>query len=337
MSMQGQRILFIGPRTFGYENEIQAEIRRSGGKVVWYDDRPASISLVKALIRTYPALLAPLSDAYFDGILNREEGNQYDVVFIIKGEALSLQRLQRFRNSQKDARFIYYTWDSLKNFKNSHEKLLLFDKAYSFDRFNCLLEPRVKHLPLFYTRAYEWRVSTMNERDLRRDIDLLFLGSLHSDRYSVVHNIWRSAKASAPDENLRTHFYYQSRWVFLLRKIFDKEFAKIPWRDVEWLPLDTKRALSLNARSKVLIDVHHPLQTGLTMRTIEALGMQRKIITTNQDVENYDFYRPENILTVERSCPTISKEFLMEPYKTLDEEIYRRYSLREWLKEIFSK
>lgn len=82
--------------------------------------------------------------------------------------------------------------------------------------------------------------------------------------------------------------------------------------------------------------MHHPLQTGLTMRTIESIGAQKKLITTNRDIVNYDFYRPENILIVDRERPAVDAEFLAEPYIGLDETIYHRYSLREWPREIFS-
>lgn len=336
MNLQGQNVLFIGPRTFGYENEIKRGLESAGCKVDWYDERPASTPLVKALIRMRPALLSPLSNAYFGGILKDIQGKQYDCVFVIKGEAISVEMLKMLRKSQPNARFLYYTWDSLNNFKNGHDKLEYFDKVYSFDRFDCMADKRVMHLPLFYGVGYEELSQSRRDQKALQDIDLLFLGTVHSDRYAMVQEMWRVCKQTMPNTNLYAYFYYQSRWVFSLRKLLDKRFRPIPWRGVQWKPLNTEKALSLIARSKILIDIHHPRQTGLTMRTIESLGAQKKIITTNPDVRNYDFFKPENILIVDRDKLTISESFLKEPYQPVDNEIYCRYSLRAWLGEIFS-
>lgn len=326
-------ILFISPKTFGYEKEIRLELERFGCLVDWYDDRPGSTPIIKALIRFRPEMIASISDAYFDRIINETQSHKYDVVFVIKGEALSAERLRLLRKSQPNARFLYYTWDSLKNFRNSREKIAYFDKAYSFDRFDCMENEKVKHLSLFYMRAYE-ALATSDQQD-GHDIDLLFLGSIHSDRYAVVQNIWGASKRAVADLKLYTYFFYQSKWVFVLRKLGDRHFRVIPWSDVQWQSLDAQHTLSLISCSKVLIDVHHPGQTGLTMRTIESLGAQKKMITTNPEVMTYDFYNAENMLVVDRLAPVIPKLFLDTPYKKLPSDVYARYSLRSWLAEIF--
>jgi hypothetical protein len=72
------------------------------------------------------------------------------------------------------------------------------------------------------------------------------------------------------------------------------------------------------------------------MRTIETLGAKKKLITTNADVINYDFFRPENVLVVDRYNPVISKEFIDEPWKEIPEDIYKKYSISSWLNTIFS-
>ncbi len=335
MIAKGMRVLFIAPKFFGYEQAIKHELELIGCDVDWYDDRPASSSFMKALIRFRPELVSTLSDAYFDRIIANARDYQYDVVFVIKGEAFSAQRIEQLRQSQPLARFLYYSWDSLANFKNSKEKFACFDKVYSFDRRDCQ-DNQVRHLPLFYVRAYE--DLAVHQPVIQQDevIDLLFLGSIHSDRYAVVQRIWQSAKRVMPQVKLFAYFFYQSRWVFLLRKIFDAQFRLVPWNDVEWNSLDTSQTLSLVARCKIMIDIHHPRQSGLTMRTIESLGAQKKIITTNPDVVNYDFYCPKNVLVVDRLMPVIPAEFIQSPYVMPDQSVYAKYSLRCWLNEIFS-
>jgi len=334
MIQTGQRVLFIAPRFFGYEKEIQYELETAGYQVTWRDDRPSSSALMKAMIRFRPELVTRMINDYFDGIVEQAKATAYDVVFIIKGEALSVEKLLLLKESLPDARFLYYTWDSLKNFKNSQEKLHYFDKVYSFDRFDAIDNKKIRHLPLFYSRVYEV-LGQSQQTSGKRDIDLLFLGSIHSDRYLVVRKIWAAAKGLKPDVRLYGHFFYQSKWVFVLRKLFDRQFRLIPWRDVKWDSLSCEGTLALIARSDILVDVHHPGQTGLTMRTIECLGAKRKLITTNPDVKIYDFYDSGNILVIDRAAPVIPDSFMNTAFRPVEENIYGKYSLRKWLAEIF--
>lgn len=326
--------MFISPKTFDYEKEIKAELEHAGCTVDWHDDRPASTPIVKALIRFRPELIAAMCDAYFDRIIDQGRGVRYDVVFVIKGEAISAERLKLLRDSQPQARFLYYSWDSLRNFKNGAVKLAFFNKAYSFDRLDSEIHQQVRHLPLFYTKTYE----NMAGRGAAaaNDIGMLFLGTIHSDRYAVVQRILQAATTSGASRPAYAHFYYQSKWVLALRKLVDAHFRAIPWKDVRWHALGKAQIQALFARSDIVLDVHHPGQTGLTMRTIECLGAQKKIITTNADVLRHDFYRADNILVVDRLAVQVPASFLTTPYQPLPDEVYQRYSLRNWLREIFS-
>ena len=40
----------------------------------------------------------------------------------------------------------------------------------------------------------------------------------------------------------------------------------------------------------IILDIAHPHQKGLSFRPYEAMGLRKKLITTNKDITNYDFY-----------------------------------------------
>jgi len=61
---------------------------------------------------------------------------------------------------------------------------------------------------------------------------------------------------------------------------------------------------------KTIIDIERPLQKGLTMRTIEMLGTNKKIITTN------------NIFIIDRNNPIIDEIFLKKEYQEIDKNIH---------------
>ena len=99
--------------------------------------------------------------------------------------------------------------------------------------------------------------------------------------------------------------------------------------------MDYDSVLEVMTASKAIIDLPHPNQTGLTIRSIEALGLKKKLITTNVDIKKYDFYHPSNILIINPNNPAISKEFLSLEYISLDSNIYDKYTVSAWLRSFF--
>jgi len=83
--------------------------------------------------------------------------------------------------------------------------------------------------------------------------------------------------------------------------------------------------------SKYILDAPQKGQTGLTIRTIECLGAKKKLITTNKDIINYDFYNENNILVFDGEINKDSPFFVNE-YEDIDAYIYEKYSLKNWLK-----
>jgi hypothetical protein len=67
------------------------------------------------------------------------------------------------------------------------------------------------------------------------------------------------------------------------------------------------------------------------MRSIEALGAQRKLITTNEDVSSYDLYNGAGVRIVDRNEPTIDAAFLESNERPFDDVVRMRYSVRNWV------
>ena len=72
------------------------------------------------------------------------------------------------------------------------------------------------------------------------------------------------------------------------------------------------------------------------MRTLETVGAQKKLVTTNARVQEEDFYDRSNIHVIERKSARVDADFLSQPYEPLPEELRARYSLAGWMDEILS-
>ena len=95
-----------------------------------------------------------------------------------------------------------------------------------------------------------------------------------------------------------------------------------------------KNVYEIYDQAKCVIDIESAKQCGLTMRTIEMIGLRKKLITTNKDIVNYDFYHEDNILVVDRNNFVLDEAFIDRPYYHLDEQIYEKYSLSHGIMEV---
>ena len=82
--------------------------------------------------------------------------------------------------------------------------------------------------------------------------------------------------------------------------------------------------------SKCLIEIVQEGQSGITLRALEALVYQKKLITTCKDIVNYDFYHPKNILIWNNEF-TYLKPFIQSEYYPIDKNIIKKYSFKNWI------
>ena len=79
----------------------------------------------------------------------------------------------------------------------------------------------------------------------------------------------------------------------------NNELRKAKYNEFHYVPLKGKDMNDVYETSRCVLDSAQDGQLGLTIRVLEALGAKKKLITTNEDVINYDFYKPENIYVYE--------------------------------------
>ncbi|TFE00030.1 hypothetical protein [Jeotgalibacillus sp. R-1-5s-1] len=326
---KGKKILMISASFFGYEKEICKKLESFGCIVDYFDERPKNDFITKSLIRLNRKLLAHKSNAYYREIIRQTKERQYDFIFVIKGEAISKKNLEELRRLHQNARMILYLWDALSYSPNSNIIRHMFDDVYTFDKNDAAVYEKMQFRPLFFIDEY--RVSAQSKAI--QDIDVLFIGTVHTDRFKVLKRI----EKQLVKKNLNYYFYhyYPSKKLFYLKCLVDRSMRKYGKAELQYEKLSKEEITHLFNRSKVIIDIERPKQNGLTMRTIEVFGAQKKLITTNESIKEYDLYHPSNITLIDRHNPIIDRTFIYQGYVTPPEQIYEKYSLDEWLHEIF--
>jgi len=326
--LNGKKILLFVPNGKGiYGSAISQELLRRGASVDIYDERPSTSTLSKVLLRIAKPQVSRLFFKYIDGIVFLNKGKEYDYILVVRGEGFDEKSMQLLKKNFPSARFILYLWDSLKN-TNTKNIFEFFDKVLSFDKQDSQNNPGLIHRPLFFCPPYRVISKIVPNR-----YDVMFLGKVHSDRYSFIKQLEK--KIIEQGRSTFFYFYFSSKFLFYQKRLTDASFRKTSIKDFEFKMLSANEVAEYMANTKCSLDIQHPLQTGLTMRTIEVLGAKRKLITTNEIIKSYDFYNENNICIVDRKNPVIDPAFIDSPYQEIDNDLYEYYSLEGWVDSIF--
>lgn len=327
IQLVGRRVLFAAPRFFGYDDDIVDELERRGATVVRIYDRPFATPLMTAATKVAPALIARTALPHYRAVLETEES--FDLILVINGQTLSSVFLEDIRRHSPRAPRLLYIWDSLDNRGSIIPNLSRYDRVLGFDRVDTQ-RYGFGYRPLFFVPAFG---DTDDAAGMELGYEISFIGTAHSDRAAIVHTLDATL---GPDVRRFWYLFLQAPWVRRYYALKNRAFARVPASRFHYLPIAKAEVGRVFRRSQAILDIEHPLQRGLTMRTFETIGAGKKLVTTNANVVNEEFYHPDRVLVIDRSRPQIDQAFLTTPAPALDHSLRARYSLAGWLDEMLA-
>lgn len=281
VDIQGKRILLVGIGFYDYEKILVDFLEKRGAKVYyfssfinnWRQRLLRRIGLVNKAIR--------MSSWYISTKI-KEAPAGIDQILIIKGEDFSQEHIDALNSKYPGVKKTLYLWDSLERLSNKDLLLENFATILTFDRLDAE-KYGLKFRPLF---ARDMELS--ENRVVKYDIS--FVGYMHSTRYDVLKRL----KDSFDRENIKYRFILTTGW-------FEKFFlinVSHRVRKEDSMILMTSRLpyseyMNILQSSNVVLDIAHPKQSGLTMRTIETLAQGKKLLTTNSDIKSYAFNKKQ--------------------------------------------
>lgn len=324
-TLKNKKILFLGIGFYDYEDAIIKKIESEGGFVKYYI--AIKHNIFYRILWHIPFLEKESLYAFYltklTSFVNNDK-NKYDYIFIIKGEYLNKSHLELLKKKNKTAVFILYQWDSIVRFPSVKNILPFFDRIFSFDN-DDVKEYKFIYRPLFYCPAVK------ANGNIHKKYEIVFLGIAHSDRVPVLIKIWRCLL----NEHYKVYFKILIGIVDFLRLLLTKniKMSDIPLFTLK--KIKYKKYCKILASGKSLLDIHHPLQSGITMRSIEALAAGCFLFTTNENIKKYINIYPQSYMIINRDRP----ELIVEKIKKLKEidikfdDYY--FSLDAFIKDIF--
>lgn len=325
-SLTGKRILLLYARFFGYDKIVKEKLESLGAVVDLYDAR-ANISTVEKAIKKVDSRYYYKKQRKFHHDIQQEnKRKKYD--FIFSNENIEEVTLRGYRKMFLDATMVLYLDDSVANMVGVNKTFHCYDRVLTFDKADSV-KYDVNFRPLFFSDSFKH----LKEKNISKKYDICFVGTCHSDRLAIISKIMKNY----PNYKYFFYCYLQSWFMYYYYAFKDIEYRKKSKKFFNYDQISMDQVAQAMAQSDAILDIQHPKQTGLTMRTIETLGLGKKIITTNSDIRNYDFYNERNVLVVDRENPVIPDNFIKGNYEPLSEELYHKYSITGWIEDVFKK
>ncbi|MBW7675745.1 hypothetical protein [Chryseobacterium chendengshani] len=313
--MTTKKITLIYPFSYGYIDFVVKELK-SYPEVIVTDIKT---DLIKY---SYPNLPVKIwngitklfgknikKEHFSNQILNKISEKQ-DIIFVIRPDLLELSLLKKLKENTKS--FIAYYYDSCKKYPKQIEISSFFNEIYSYEKEDIEKYNFIETSNFIYNEVIE------NE-EIIYDI---FNISSYDTRIDEIEKL----SNRLTDAGIKIYFV-----LFYFEKLVYKNLHSV----TKYLSLqETKKLIS---QSKAMIDIQRKDQKGLSFRTFESLGYRKKLITTNEQVKNFDFYNPNNILIINSENINIEKikKFLDVPYIEISKDILAQYSLENFTKKIF--
>lgn len=217
-------------------------------------------------------------------------------------------------------KYIAYLYDSVSRCPVEHLLDGVFDEIFSFDKADVATYG--------FSEIANYIYFDTPEKAAIQKQNFIYIGSI-DNRLKFLNDF---------GEHLKKHqqsflFYAIGKKAFInkLKQLFLGKNKNIIFQKKRFSQQET---IKMYAESETIVDLVRDNQTGLSFRIFESLGLQKKVITNNKSIQNYDFYLPNNVYLINENRE-FNSNFYAAKYEMLPQNIYEKYYISEWVKTVF--
>jgi len=312
-----RKILIVSPRAFGYIDHIVKTLKKQHSielTVVYLEYsgyRNNKEKVVNFLSKTFTGVNLKKTYHFLKNDVKQLE--KQDEVLIIRPDFLSNRFLKLIKKKTKLFNAFYF--DSAQRVPRKQEIIHFFDKVYSFDKVD------VQKYDFEFLTNYIFETAEVNTAP-----EYLFFNISGNDDGYRFNQLETMAK-----------YIKHKNWSYKFLSFHPAKLnADRGYIDVIDEIIYVDEVVDLIKKSKILVELQRDNQIGLSFRIFESLGLKKKLVTSNKDVVNYDFYNPQNILVVDPNNISIPDDFVDSPYVDVPESILEKYKIKHWVNYVFN-
>jgi glycosyltransferase involved in cell wall biosynthesis len=330
--MKAQKIVVISFDHWNYDGFIVKQLQELGHEATHIKiGNFKHKNFFVRLKNTYSKVILQKNPKHFkrqEYIIKRLQNlGQQDQILVLNPDLIDKkyhEKISLFTN-----KYIAYLYDSVARCNVLHLLDGIFDEIYSFDK-NDIQKYQLKSTQNFnYLNKNDYQNGKVKQ-------ELIYIASIDERLEKMIavtkHLIQNKITFKCIIVGKKTWKYQIKQKLFRLMKknhpIINKQIIFRSKR------INSIELLKLYQESNVLLDLVRKNQTGLSFRIFEAMAMNKKIITSNISVFDYDFYNETNYLVLDENFKEINN-FIMKPYQKMDNKVYYHYTIENWVKNVF--
>jgi len=325
-TFDGKTIILGVPKIFNLDRLIETELSAVGFKIVNISVHTNTFTY-KNIFQRIESFLAKklLGKGNYKQLLNFNQAKsslleklqkvkKVDYILIVRPEVYPIDFLKDLK--KKGGKMVGYQWNGLDRFPRTYEYISIFDRFFVFDGKD-LEVPSVLPTTNFYP-------TTIQNDNVTEKTDVFYAGSFYRKRIAQLTDIL--SKCQELGLTVQYHLFAKKKKHFI---------SPILSTTKESMSYEQNIQYTLNTR--ILLDLKVEEHEGLSFRVLESVGFEKKLITTNYRVRDYDFFHPNNILIWIGQSKEELQSFISKPYSSIPEAIKNKYSFKNWIHYILGE
>ena len=323
-----KKIILIMPPDFGVYQVIEQNLRYMGFEQVTvisplfcYKTKDRIHNFIQKTFLGNKDYKKQLIDDYYTAEVSQTLSSfapkSIDYAIVIRPDKLDLNTIEKIHSTAH--KVVAYQWDGLARFPKVFKVINQFKRFFVFDledyhRYRYQY-PNLLPCTNFYFDMPEESVS-VNENEV------LYVGAYMKDR---IQSLIRVVDALS-----------QYNLTLNINLFYGRKTPPISHPHLSFISKGISYAenLKITKKAAVILDIKTVEHNGLSLRIFEAIKYQKKLITDNKSIMQYDFYHPNNFYVIEDDHFQGLAAFLNSQYIPLAEEIKQKYSFSNWLKYV---
>ena len=185
-----------------------------------------------------------------------------------------------------------------------------FDRIYTFDEHDCQ-RYGINFLPQFLSFTSKQYVTSKENSVIQKTNTCFYVGEYTPFRADLLSDI---------ELNLKKYSYLS-------------DFHLVAKENVTNYPICCKndkltyiQNLKKTQESDVIVEINRPEQSGLTLRALEAIFFNKKLITNNKKIIEHEFYNPKRVFIWGNDSVDSFEDFLKGSVEPVSIQIIKKYT-----------
>lgn len=237
---------------------------------------------------------------------------QYDTVILFdlhKDYAYYADKIEKVIGT--DARLIVYLLNPI-YFSDDYKKISKRWEIWSFSE-----EDAAKYRLKYGETLYDPNIP-QNYNDIDINKDIFFIGT-EKGRGAIIRDVEKRLSSYG--------LYVDIRIADNKKYLYNHKYCKY---------LDYSENCKEVASTRMLLEIVQEGQSGLTLRTMEALYFGKKLITNNKYIKRSILYRPTNYFVVGDDRWEDFEKFVSGTYQPIPDGVKREFSFERWIERLLN-